>query len=549
MQLDFLSPADAAVTKPVKPPKPKAASPKKEKKKAPVLTTAQRLAGIVKACRNHMRKDKGLNGDSDRLPMLTWLLFLKFLDDTDQVRQTEALLTGKKFSPTLEAPYRWRDWASDIKFSGDDLKSFINDQEATRPDSTKGPGLFAYLRGLKSESGEERRDVVREIFGDLSNNMREGSLLRDVVNELNKIHFDSSEEIYVLGQLYESILKEMRDAAGDAGEFYTPRAVVKFMVGRLDPRIGETVLDPASGTGGFLVEAFEHLKRQVEGSVARHQTLQATGIRGGEAKSLPFLLCQMNLLLHGLEFPRIAYGNSLGRKLSDIGPSEQVHVILANPPFGGEEERSILKNFPAEMQTAETAYLFLQLIMRRLRRAAKGQPGGRAAVVVPNNVLFDARPTPSRIKEQLLTEFNLHTVVRLPEGVFEPYTAIPANLLFFEHTGKPTKQVWFYELPPPTDRRKYSKTKPLTPEEFAPVVDWWTARAETEQAWAVPVGELLTTVTVGERTLPVVNLDRKNPHRREEAAHLPPAEALRRLLTVEERIQTILAELQTEFNA
>lgn len=535
MQPDFLLPDDAVVVS------KKAARPKRP---APTLTTAQRLAGIVKACRNHMRKDKGLNGDSDRLPMLTWLLFLKFLDDIDQVRQTNASLNTQPFRPTIEPPYRWRDWAGDIKFSGDDLTSFINDTTTTRADGTQGPGLFAYLRGLQSESGEERRDVVREIFRDLSNNMREGSLLRDVVNELNKIHFDSSEEIYVLGQLYESILKEMRDAAGDAGEFYTPRAVVKFMVGRLDPRIGETVLDPAAGTGGFLVETFEHLKRQVEGSVERHQILQASGIRGGEAKSLPFLLCQMNLLLHGLEFPRIAYGNSLGRKISDIGPGEQVHVILANPPFGGEEERSILKNFPTEMQTAETAYLFLQLIMRRLRRAAKGQPGGRAAVVVPNNVLFDARVTLSQIKRQLLTEFNLHTVVRLPEGVFEPYTSIPANLLFFEHTGKPAKQVWFYELPPPPDRRKYSKTKPLTIEEFAPLSAWWNARAENEYAWAVPVGGLMT---VGERNLPAVNLDRKNPHRREEAAHLPPAEALRRLLTVEERIQTILTELQTEF--
>jgi type I restriction enzyme M protein len=313
--------------------------------------------------------------------------------------------------------------------------------------------------------------------------------LRDIVNKINGIHFSSSEEIHTLSHLYESMLREMRDAAGDAGEFYTPRPVVRFMVQVTDPRLGETVLDPACGTGGFLVDAYDHLAPQVT-TPEQRRTLQRHTLYGQEAKPLPYMLAQMNLLLHGLEAPQIAYGNTLDRRINEIGHSERVDVILTNPPFGGEEEVGIKANFPPNMQTAETALLFLQYIMRKLRVAGAPVPGGktaqrggRAAVVVPNGTLFGDGVC-AVIKEELLKEFRLHTIVRLPQGVFAPYTDIPANLLFFERGG-PTDTIWYYELPLPEGRKKYSKTAPLQFEEFAPVLAWWNAREEGPQAWKV----------------------------------------------------------------
>ncbi len=269
-------------------------------------TTAQQLGGIVKSARDIMRKDKGLSGELDRLPMLTWVLFLKFLDDTERVREDEALLSGSRYRPVIEAPYRWRDWASDeTGMTGDELISFVNNEEAVRPDGERGPGLFAYLRGLRGEmEGGDRRDVIATVFRGAMNRMINGYLLRDVINKVNSLDFASTDEIHTLGHLYESMLKEMRDAAGDSGEFYTPRPVVRFMVEVTDPRLGETVLDPACGTGGFLVEAYSHLERQCE-RVEDREVLQKESVLGGEAKPLPYLMAQMNLLLHGLESPKI----------------------------------------------------------------------------------------------------------------------------------------------------------------------------------------------------------------------------------------------------
>jgi type I restriction enzyme M protein len=279
------------------------------------------------------------------------------------------------------------------------------------------------------------------------------------------------------------MLREMRDAAGDSGEFYTPRPVVRFMVQVSDPRLGETVLDPACGTGGFLVEAYDHITQQVTNPDQR-RTLQRDTLFGQEAKPLPYMLAQMNLLLHGLEAPQIAYGNTLEQRITEIGHSERVDVILTNPPFGGEEEVGIKANFPANMQTAETALLFLQYIMRKLRYAGHGaEQAGRAAVVVPNGALFGDGVC-AVIKEEILKEFCLHTIVRLPQGVFAPYTDIPANLLFFQRGG-PTEEIWYYELPQPEGRKKYSKTAPLPFEAFAPVQRWWNNREEGSQAWRV----------------------------------------------------------------
>jgi type I restriction enzyme M protein len=499
------------------------------------LTTAQRLGSLIKSARDIMRKDKGLNGDLDRLPLLTWIMFLKFLDDLEQQREEEAELARKKFRPAIEAPYRWRDWAANPQgITGDELLAFINQDEARRPDGKRGPGLFAYLRKLTSANGDNRRDVIATVFRGLDNRMKSGYLLRDVINMVADIHFTSSEELHTLGALYEAMLREMRDAAGDSGEFYTPRPVVRFMVEVTDPRLGETVLDPATGTGGFLVEAFNHLSNLVK-TVADRRHLQAESIFGCEPKPLPYLLGQMNLLLHGLDAPQIDPGNALRFKLSDLGEKDRVDVILTNPPFGGEEEKGIQGNFPEDRQTAETALLFLQLIMRKLhRQLTPVRRPARAAVVVPDGTLFGDGVC-ARIKEELLKEFNLHTIVRLPNGIFAPYTGIKTNILFFDRSH-PTSEVWYYEQPAPEGRKTYTKTQPLQFEEFRACLEWWHDRKETSQAWKVSASDLINENC---------NLDRKNPRGKIDFEHMPPAQLADDILKLELRIAELMTEIKS----
>lgn len=511
---------------------------KARKKAAPkTQTTAQRLDTIIKSARKVMRKDKGLNGDLDRLPMLTWIMFLKFLDDMERLEEGSAELAGTEYRPIIEPPYRWRDWAAQADgITGPDLLAFLVNEEAERPDGTKGPGLFTYLRGLRGANGRrERRDVIATVFQGFANRMESGYLLRDVVNLIEGIHFHVSEEVHTLGRLYETLLREMRDAAGDAGEFYTPRPVVRFMVEVTDPRLGETVLDPACGTGGFLTQAFDHLMEQAR-TEADGETVQERSIYGGEAKTLPFLLSQLNLLLHGLHAPRIDPGNALRHRLTEIGEADRVNVILTNPPFGGEEETGILNNFPDDRRTAETALLFLQVIMRRLKRGGQG----RAAVVVPNGTLFGTGIA-ARIKADLLESFNLHTIVRLPEGVFAPYTDIPANLVFFDTTG-PTRSIWYYEQPKPEGRKKYSKTAPLTYEEFSPCLAWWGAREENERAWQVDAASLIERDEDGRVT--ACNLDLKNPHSDEIEDHRTPDEIVDAIISKERHVLKIMDEIK-----
>ena len=453
-------------------------------------TSAQRLDSIVKSARKIMRKDKGLNGDLDRLPMLTWVMFLKFLDDLERIHEDESALAGKKFHAAIEAPYRWRDWAA-LKngITGSDLISFISDKEAVRPDGTKGPGLFAYLRSLRGRNGgRDRRDVIATAFKGLSNRMESGYLLRDIVNLVDDIHFNSSEEIHTLSRLYEGLLREMRDAAGDSGEFYTPRTVVRLMVELTDPKLGEVVMDPACGTGGFLAEAFSHLEKQAN-TVEKRKILQGNSIKGGEAKSLPYLLAQMNLLLHGLEAPDIDPGNSLRFRLSEIGDRDRVDIVLTNPPFGGEEEKGIESNFPPDMQTSETALLFTQLIMRRLRRGPTVSQGSSRAAIVVSDGFLSTKGVASRVKEKLLADYNLHTIIRLPRGVFVPYTPIATNILFFDASG-PTSDVWYFEIPGPRDRQTYSKTKPFRYEEFTDCLSWWKDRVDGPLSWKVSATQL-----------------------------------------------------------
>ena len=504
------------------------------------LTTSQALGSLIKSVRDIMRKDRGLSGDLDRLPMLTWIMFLKFLDDLELVRETEAAVAGKRYKPIIEPPYRWRDWAAKEEgMTGDALIKFIDLDEAIGPDGKKGVGLFAYLRSLHSTNGQDRRDVIREVFNRNRNRMESGYLLREILNKVNGIHFTSSDEIHTLGHLYETMLREMRDAAGDSGEFYTPRPVIRFIVSVINPRMGETVLDPACGTGGFLVESYEHLKKQCK-KAEDFAMLQRESLIGIEAKGLPYLLCQMNLLLHGLEFPNIDPTNALKNPLREIGNKDRVDIVMTNPPFGGEEERGILGNFPEDKQTAETALLFLQLIMRKLRRSVGGKMGGRCGMVVPNGTLFGDGVC-ARIKEELLKDFNLHTIVRLPNGVFSPYTSIPTNLLFFERNG-PTKEIWFYEHPLPEGRKTYTKTQPLQFEEFEPCLKWWKKREENGQAWRVRVEEVLKYDKDG--GLVSVNLDIKNPKGKEDFEHLPPEQLVEDILKKEGQILKVLNDLR-----
>jgi type I restriction enzyme M protein len=501
------------------------------KKANPPLTTAERLGTVIKSCRKIMRKDKGLSGDLDRLPLLTWIMFLKFLDDMEQIEESKAKIRKERHRPAIEPPYRWRDWAAQENgITGPELTAFVNQEEAVRPDGSKGLGLLKYLSSLQNGRGS-RRQVIGTVFGGVVNRMQSGYLLRDVINQVNNIHFLAQDELFTLGHLYESMLREMRDAAGDNGEFYTPRPVVRFMVEAINPQLGEMILDPACGTGGFLVETFNHLAKQAK-TVQQRKTLQDESIIGGEAKPLPYLLCQMNMLLHGLEAPQIDPENSLRFPLNEIGDRDRVDVILTNPPFGGEEERGILNNFPEDKQTAETALLFLQLIMRKLRR---GPRPGRAAVVVPHGVLFGDGVC-ARIKEELLTTFNLHTIVRLPPGVFEPYTPIPTNLLFFDRTG-PTTTIWYYEQPLPEGRKKYSKTAPLQYEELGDLLKWFrlSKRQINSRAWKVEAGDVLVNGC---------NLDINNPHSAESLSHLPPQQLAESIGLKNQRIRAIVDEIK-----
>ncbi|MEV0453905.1 N-6 DNA methylase [Catellatospora methionotrophica] len=477
-------------------------------------TTQQRLAAVIKRSRDVMRTDPGLNGDLDRLPQMAWLLFLKAYDDLEEHR---AVLDADH-QPLIAAEFRWRAWARDEKFTGDDLLSFINSE------------LFPYLKTLPtSRDGLSAGDVISGIFQGVDNRMRSGYQLRELINELNKIHFDSIDDIHTMARLYESMLREVRDAAGDSGEFYTPRPVIRFMVQQIDPHLGEAVLDPAAGTGGFLIETLEHLRHEAN-SVTQRETLQAS-LRGFEKKSLPYLLSTMNMLLHEVDAPRISLGNSLQTLMANMSKASQVDVVLTNPPFGGAENAEISKAYPKEFQTSETAWLFLYLVIEILK------PGGRCGIVVPNNVLVDSE-VGRRIKAKLFTTCNVHTIIRLPDGVFAPYTDIPSNLIFFEK-GTHTEETWFYQLDPPAGRKKYTKTRPLHQDEFLECQKWWGGRnradrVENEQAWRVSAAEIRKSS---------YNLDFRNPSRQADLAHLPPSELIENLAKIEQEVVSLIDNL------
>lgn len=484
--------------------------------KTDTALTQTKLQTVIKEARNTMRKDAGLNGELDRLPQLAWLLFLKAFDDLEDERQ----ILESGYVLALPTQYRWRTWATGSDLTGDALLDFVSEK------------LLPTIRGLKgSGHSGDPRDTLARVFQDVRNRMRSGHLLRSLVNQLDRIQFSKSDQMHAMAVFYESMLREMRDAAGDSGEFYTPRPLIRFVVDQVDPQPGEAIMDPAVGTAGFLLEAFLHATKDASAADVR---ATAERLRGVEKKSMPFLLAEMNLLLHGVDRPNLQLGNSLAYSLSEVAKNG-VDVVITNPPFGGEEEDLIAKNFPTQYRTAETTWLFLQTIMARISRS----PRGRAAVVVPNSALFDTG-VGGRIKRDLMSRFNLHTVVRLPNGVFAPYTPIPSNVLFFEK-GK-QGPVWFYELTPPEGRKNYTKTKPMRFEEFADCQDWWggrerNERVETAHAWQVPFEEIVRSD---------YNLDRRNPIRAATLEERSPRELVHELIDAERELLGLYERLQQE---
>ena len=445
------------------------------------------ISATIKSIQNIMRKDMGVDGDAQRLSQLVWMLFLKIVDD----RESEGERLQSDYLSPLPEAYRWRNWAANPEgMTGDELTQFINNK------------LFPALQQLETKGSDQRAYVIRSVFEDTNNHMKSGQLIRQVINKIQDgIDFNKAQERHVLGDIYEQLLRALQ-AAGNAGEFYTPRAVTEFMVRQLNPRLGEKVLDPACGTGGFLSCAIEHIRTQEVNTVADEVYLQ-THIYGIEKKPMPHLLCLTNMILHGIEVPStIRHANTLAQPLMSWGAKERVDVVVTNPPFGGTEEDGIETNFPVAFRTRETADLFLVLIMHLLNE------GGRAALVLPDGFLF-GEGIKTRIKEKLLADCNLHTIVRLPSGVFSPYTGIKTNLLFFSK-GSPTQHIWFYEHPYPSGIKSYNKTKPIKFEEFEAEAAWWgkeadsfNSRVENQYAWKISIEDIKARH---------YNLDCKNPY-------------------------------------
>ncbi len=467
-----------------------------------------------------MRQDVGVDGDAQRISQLCWMFFLKIIDDQDQ----ELELMQKGYRSPIPKKYQWRAWAADPEgMTGDTLLALINDD------------LFPALKELPGAAQDGRRRMVRDVFEDAYNYMKSGQLMRQVVNKINTIDFNNLSERQHFGDIYEQILNDLQ-SAGNAGEYYTPRAVTAFMADRIAPKPGEILFDPACGTGGFLTCSIRHMRERYVKKPKDEQKMQQ-GLRATEKKQLPHMLCVTNMLLHGIDDPSfVRHDNTLARPYISYGQSDRVDIVLTNPPFGGKEEDGIESNFPKHFQTRETADLFLALIVRLLK------DGGRAAMVLPDGTLF-GEGVKTRLKEHLLEECNLHTIVRLPNSVFKPYAGIGTNLMFFEK-GTPTKEAWYYEHRVPNDQKAYSMTKPIRFEHLQPCMDWWggesrKGRKETDVAWKVTIDEIKARN---------YNLDFKNPHTVDEN-HGDPAELLAKLEQSEaatgklrDRLKAILGE-------
>lgn len=464
----------------------------------------------VKSIQDIMRKDVGVDGDAQRISQLCWMFFLKIIDDQD--KELEAF--NPEYVSPIPGEFQWRTWAADPEgITGDELLDYVNLQ------------LFPTLKELNGTQRDGRRRVIRSVFEDAYNYMKSGQLMRQVINKITTIDFNSLSERRHFGELYEQLLNDLQ-SAGNAGEYYTPRAVTAFMADRIDPKPGELLFDPACGTGGFLTCALRHMRERYVKTPEDEQRMQSA-LRATEKKQLPHMLCVTNMLLHNVEDPSfVTHGNTLARPYIGWGQSDRVDIVLTNPPFGGKEEDGIETNFPKQFQTRETADLFLALIVRLLK------PKGRAAVVLPDGTLF-GEGVKTRLKEHLLEECNLHTVVRLPNSVFKPYASIGTNLLFFEK-GAPTREVWYYEHQVPAGQKAYSMTRPIRFEHMQPCVDWWEKREANEVAWKVTIEEIQARN---------YNLDWKNPHTEDED-HGDPTELLAKLDRTEAEVQRLRDKLK-----
>lgn len=472
------------------------------------------FSNLVKRLQDIMRQDAGINGDAQRIEQIVWMLFLKLYD----AKELEWEILDDNYKSIIPEEYRWRNWAVDNKdgkaITGDEMSNFIIQ-------------LFATLKDLNvDENTDTRASIVREVFEDLNNYMKDGVLIRQVVNVLNEIDLTDFRNRHAFNEIYETILKDLQ-SAGKSGEFYTPRALTDFIVKAIDPKLGESISDFACGTGGFLVSALNHLELQVKDTKDKEK-LQNT-VYGVEKKSLPYLLCTTNMYLHDINNPNIVHSNSLEKNVRDYSNEDKFDIILMNPPYGGTEKKGIQNNFPNELKSSETADLFMIEILYRLK------DNGRVGVILPDGFL-NGTGNKTRIREKLLNECNLHTIVRLPNSVFKPYATVSTNILFFDKTG-PTKEVWFYEHQLPNNQKSYSKTKPILLKEFDQELDWWNDRKESDYAWKVSIDELKKSD---------YNLDIKNPNKVVEEINYTIDDLINNIESNQNSIVKILADIKKE---
>ncbi len=469
------------------------------------------ISSIIKNVRNIMRQDRGVSGDAQRLEQLGWMLFLKILDDKDQ----ELELIRDRYRSVVPEKFQWRNWAADPEgITGDELILFIDHPT---------DGLFANLKKLQAHHAPQRAGLVREVFDGSNNYMKSGYEMRKVINQLNGFDFNNSDDRHIFGTVYESILLELRDA-GNKGEYYTPRAITRLMTQMTNPRLGQRVLDPAAGTGGFLSAAIDYIREKEVRTLDDEAVLQQS-ISGWELKPVSYVLGLTNLILHGIDVPDWHYRDSLKTEYNAIGPRQQVDVILANPPFGASIADGVETNFPAAFRCRESADLFIVLFAQLLK------PGGRAAIVLPDGCIT-GDGYKERIREKLLTDCNLHTIIRLPQSTFHPAT-VSTNLLFFEK-GTPTKEIWYYEHRLPEGQKSYSKTKAIQFEEFTPMIEWWDKREENEVAWRVKVADLKG-----------FDLDVKNPNSSIAEQEHTVEGLLHQMAKRQKTISALIADLQT----
>ena len=467
------------------------------------------IGGVIKSIRDVFRKDRGLNGDAQRIEQLGWMIFLKLFDDKDKEKE----LLNDKYKSPIPKKYQWRNWAGDDEgMTGDELIKFIDTE------------LFPSLKELKIAADDRLGFIIRQIFDGTNNYMKSGITFRQAINKLNEIDFNSSKEHHIFNVIYEEILQGLATKK-DTGEFYTPRAVTQFIIDMVNPKLGEKILDPACGTGGFLVCAIEHLRKNVK-NIDNKNVLEET-ITGTELKPLPFMLSIVNLITHDIAVPRVEYSDALSRELTALKQKDKVDIIVANPPFGGVVGDGMETNFPLNYRTKESADLFLILFIQLLK------DNGRAGIVLPDGSLT-GEGVKQRVRQKLLEDCNLHTIIRLPQSVFAPYATVNTNLLFFEK-GKPTKEIWYYEHTLPEGAKAYNKTKPIRIEEFETIKKWWKKREESEVSYKVSID------TIIERGY---NLDMKNPNKKVEQVSYNKSEIIETIKNNQNQINKLIHELE-----